>query len=49
MRGDEPLLAVDADLVEQDVPAVAQQLLVVEVDVGFQMRALEGRLSAVSG
>jgi hypothetical protein len=46
VRGDQPLLAVDADLVEQDVAAVAQQLLVVEVDFGFQLSALSGRLSA---
>jgi hypothetical protein len=39
MGGDEALLAIDADLVEQDVPAVAQQLLVAQVYFGFQRSA----------
>jgi hypothetical protein len=39
MGGYQPLLAVDADLVEQDVPAVAQQLLVAQVYFGFQRSA----------
>jgi hypothetical protein len=40
MRREQPLLPLDADLGEQDVSAVAQQLLVVEVDVGFQRSVL---------
>jgi hypothetical protein len=40
MRGRHPLLPLDADLGQQDVAAVAQQLLVAQVDVGFQMLAL---------
>jgi hypothetical protein len=49
VRGDQPLLAVDADLVEQDVAAVAQQLLVVEVDCGFQISALGCQLQVPAG
>jgi hypothetical protein len=48
MGGDEALLAIDADLVEQDVPAVAQQLLVAQVYFGFQRSAPGCQLSAVS-
>jgi hypothetical protein len=53
MGGDEALLAIDADLVEQDVPAVAQQLLVAQVYFGFQRSApgcqlFSVQLSAVS-
>jgi hypothetical protein len=48
MCGEQPLLAFDADLGQQDVAAVAQQLLVAEVDVGFQLSALRFQLSALS-
>jgi hypothetical protein len=48
MGGYQPLLAVDADLVEQDVPAVAQQLLVAQVYFGFQGSAPGCQLSAIS-
>jgi hypothetical protein len=41
------LLAVDADLGQQDVAAVAQQLLVAQVDFGFQLSAF--RMSAWMG
>ena len=37
VRREQFLLAVDADLRQQDVPAVAQQLLVVQVDAWDQV------------
>jgi hypothetical protein len=48
MGGYQPLLAVDADLVEQYVPAVAQQLLVAQVYFGFQRSAPVCQRSAIS-
>jgi hypothetical protein len=48
MGGYQPLLAVDADLVEQYVPAVAQQLLVAQVYFGFQGSAPGCQPSAFS-
>jgi hypothetical protein len=46
MRAKQTLLTLDADLGQQDVPAVAQQLRVVEVDLGFQLSALGCRRAA---